>query len=82
MTQQNGAANVPDLSVPDIIYHIDHDAMPDAMPNVTPGYQDLADMLWRRFPPSAELSTALRKLLESKDAAMRCQRMVMESCNG
>lgn len=38
---------------------------------VSKGYCDMAEELHETLPPSAETSVALRKLLESKDAAVR-----------
>lgn len=45
--------------------------LPDHLRAVAAPFADLANQLADSLPPGAETSVALRKLLESKDAAVR-----------
>ncbi len=45
--------------------------LPPALQEVSKPFHDLANTLCERLTPSAERTVALRKLLESKDAAVR-----------
>ena len=50
-------------------FHYSH--LPDALQSVSRPFSDLALFIVRGGPRSAERTTALRKLLESKDCAVR-----------
>ena len=45
--------------------------LPENLKAVSKPYSDMAEHLYGALPDSAEKSVALRKLLESKDAAVR-----------
>ncbi len=45
--------------------------LPDHLKEISKPFSDMANQLVDNLPPSAEASVALRKLLESKDAAVR-----------
>ena len=50
-----------------------YDHLPHSLQNASKPYYDLARSICDSFPPSAERTVALRKLLESKDSAVRCK---------
>ena len=47
------------------------DHLPEKLQEVSRPFHDLASLVVDMSPPSAERTVALRKLLESKDAAVR-----------
>ena len=55
--------------------------LPPELQSVTLQYQLLAKRLARQLPVCAETTVALRKLLESKDAAVRAEIQRMEEKN-
>lgn len=54
-----------------ILRWFDYAHLPDQLADVSRLFSDLAHELESRLPAGAEKSTALRKLLEGKDAAVR-----------
>lgn len=54
-----------------ILKHFAYSHLPDDLQRVSQKFSALAHDLVEILPPGAELSTALRKLLEGKDAAVR-----------
>lgn len=50
-----------------------YDHLPYSLQNASKPYYDLARNICDSFPSSAERTVALRKLLESKDACVRCK---------
>lgn len=64
------AAPRPDPN--EIMNYFSYAHLPDALREVSQLFAALASDLIVRLPPSAERSVALRKLLEGKDAAVRC----------
>lgn len=58
-------------TAPPILRFFEADHLPDHLAAVSEPFGVLARDLADNLPPSAELSTALRKLLEAKDAAVR-----------
>jgi hypothetical protein len=54
-----------------IIRYFAADHLPEALQRVSAPFGTLADQLEATLPDGPEKSTALRKLLESKDAAVR-----------
>lgn len=59
------------MSEPPILRFFAYSHLPDRLRAVSEPFGKLARDLVATLPPSAELSTALRKLLEAKDAAVR-----------
>jgi hypothetical protein len=61
-----------------ILQHFAYDHLPPGdVQETSRRFATLAMTIAMQFPPTAELGTALRKLLEGKDAAVRCA--VMQS---
>lgn len=58
-------------SVPPILRYFKFGHLPEPLKAVSAPFADLANQLVEALPPGPELSVALRKLLESKDAAVR-----------
>lgn len=56
---------------PPILRYFAFSHLPDHLKAVSAPFADLANQLVEALPPGPELSVALRKLLESKDAAVR-----------
>lgn len=54
-----------------ILRHFTADHLPNDLRNISQPICDLAHNLDQHLPNSAEKNTALRKLLEAKDAAVR-----------
>lgn len=54
-----------------ILKHFAYGHLPEDLQAVSKQFHDLAHELAGTLPQGAELSTALRKLLEGKDAAVR-----------
>jgi hypothetical protein len=54
-----------------ILKHFTYAHLPPKLQQISAPFHILADQLATTLKPGAELSTALRKLLESKDAAVR-----------
>ena len=54
-----------------ILRYFAYDHLPNSLADVSAPFSDLAWRIERTLPPGAEKSTALRKLLEAKDAAVR-----------
>jgi hypothetical protein len=54
-----------------ILRYFEYAHLPDHLQEVSQPFHDLAHRLAAILQPGAEASTALRKLLESKDAAVR-----------
>lgn len=62
---------MPELQTPPILRYFDFDHLPGHLRVVSSPFYELAHGLVGVLPPGPELSVALRKLLESKDAAVR-----------
>jgi hypothetical protein len=58
-------------STPPILRYFTFGHLPDHLKAVSAPFADLANQLAETLPAGPELSVALRKLLESKDAAVR-----------
>jgi hypothetical protein len=56
-----------------ILRFFEHGHLPTHLADVSRPFADLAHDLARTLPPGAEVSTALRKLLEAKDCAVRAK---------
>lgn len=54
-----------------ILRYFDFDHLPDRLQKVSSSFKDLALAMEEHLPRGPEKSTALRKLLEAKDAAVR-----------
>lgn len=54
-----------------ILRHFAYEHLKTPLRGVSQQFHDLAHEVARQLPPGAETSTALRKLLEAKDAAVR-----------
>lgn len=54
-----------------ILKYFTYSHLPDSLQAVSAPFCELALNLANSYPPSPELSVALRKLLEAKDAAVR-----------
>lgn len=54
-----------------ILKYFKYDHLPERLQGVSKPFGDLAQHLFHTIPGSPELTVALRKLLESKDAAVR-----------
>lgn len=55
-----------------VLRWFEHAHLPEHLAQVSGRFADLADDLVDALPDSPELTVALRKLLEAKDAAVRC----------
>lgn len=55
-----------------VLAHFEHSHLPEHLAGVSALFGDLARQVAAMFPESAEKTTALRKLLEGKDCAVRC----------
>jgi hypothetical protein len=62
---------MPEPTTPPILRYFKFGHLPDHLKAVSAPFADLANQLAESLPPGPELSVALRKLLESKDAAVR-----------
>lgn len=62
---------MPEQSAPPILRYFKFGHLPERLRAVSAPFADLANQLVEALPPGPELSVALRKLLESKDAAVR-----------
>jgi ferritin-like protein len=58
-------------SVTGLLRWFDFGHLPEVLQDASEPFADLAALLVERLPDSAELTTALRKLLEAKDCAVR-----------
>lgn len=54
-----------------ILQYFKYDHLPEALQDVSQPFCELAHILNDNLPRNAETSTALRKLLEAKDCAVR-----------
>lgn len=54
-----------------ILQYFTYDHLPDPLKDVSKCFSDLANYMEEILPRNPEKSTALRKLLEAKDAAVR-----------
>lgn len=59
------------MPLPDILRFFKFGHLPDHLKAVSAPFADLANQLVDNLPPGPELTVALRKLLEAKDAAVR-----------
>lgn len=56
-----------------ILRHFDYEHLPAHLAEVSRRFHDLAHDLVQTLPDGPELTTALRKLLEAKDCAVRAK---------
>lgn len=54
-----------------LLTYFTYDHLPPTLQGVSRPYAELAHAIAASLPPSAEATTAVRKLLESKDCAVR-----------
>lgn len=66
----DSADSFPQISYP-ILKFFQYEHLPVKLQLVSKPFGDLAEFLVRAVPPGPETATALRKLLEAKDAAVR-----------
>ena len=59
------------MNIHPIIRYFEYEHLPEKLQKVSKPFCDLANQLDSSLPKNAETSVALRKLLESKDAAVR-----------
>ncbi|MCW4628269.1 MULTISPECIES: hypothetical protein [Marinomonas] len=59
------------MMTPEILKFFKWQHLPEHLQLVSKPFSDMADLIVERLPDSAERAVALRKLLESKDAAVR-----------
>lgn len=71
MSQLRDVAAGRDFSTRHISQFFDYEHLPPDLQSVSQLFHDLAVGIVTRIPDSPELTVALRKLLESKDAAVR-----------
>lgn len=50
-----------------------YEHLPSGLREISAPFSDLAWKIWRELPQNAEQTTALRKLLEAKDCAVRAR---------
>lgn len=62
---------MPESSTPPILRYFASDHLPDPLRAISEPFGNLARGLVDVLPPGPETTVALRKLLESKDAAVR-----------
>lgn len=55
--------------------HFKYDHLPPYLQEISKPFCDLAEQICKTIPRNPERSVALRKLLESKDCAVRAKRM-------
>lgn len=54
-----------------LLQFFEYDHLPPGLQRVSKPFGELAQSLWETLPENAETTTALRKLLEAKDCAVR-----------
>ena len=59
------------MSENNLLQFFKYDHLPEHLQKVSKPFRDLAQSLANDLPANAETTTALRKLLESKDCAVR-----------
>jgi hypothetical protein len=62
---------MPEQSMPPILRYFEFTHLPPRLQAVSMPFSELAHRLNTMLPPGPETTVALRKLLESKDAAVR-----------
>lgn len=60
---------------PEIMQFFEFTHLPDHLAASSKPFFLLADYVCEKFPPSAERAVVLRRLLEARDAAVRCRLM-------
>ncbi len=61
------------MSKPNIIKYFRYEHLPPHLKKVSKPFSDLAEFMVETLPDNEEREVALRKLLESKDAAVRAR---------
>lgn len=64
---------LPLLVTEPIMQFFEYDHLPEKLRDVSKPFSDLADQILLKLPRNPERTVALRKLLESKDAAVRAK---------
>ena len=59
------------MTNPSLLQFFEYDHLPDHLKSVSSKFYDMAHVLARTLPDNPESTTALRKLLEAKDCAVR-----------
>lgn len=59
------------MNRPDLLRYFAYDHLPEKLQDVSRPFHTLATLIADSLPPGPETTVALRKLLESKDAAVR-----------
>lgn len=59
------------MNRPDLMRYFSWEHLPEKLQDVSRPFAELAALLVSSLPPGPETTVALRKLLESKDAAVR-----------
>ena len=59
--------------VPEIMRFFDYEHLPDDLQRVSKPFALMARHVEDMFPPSDERAVCLRKILDAKDAAVRCR---------
>ncbi|WP_435109940.1 hypothetical protein [Nocardiopsis synnemataformans] len=57
----------------DMLRFFRYDHLPEHLQDVSARFADLAHWIHHALPPGAETTTALRKVLEAKDCAVRAE---------
>lgn len=60
-----------EIAVDAVLRYFHYKHLPESLQAISKPFCDLAQLLIRTLPRNAERSTALRKLLEAKDCAIR-----------
>lgn len=63
----------------DMLRFFKYDHLPEDLQDVSTRFAELAHWIHHALPPGAETTTALRKLLEAKDCAVRAALPMKES---
>lgn len=71
MTERNRFTVAEPSGLPPILRYFDFTHLPERLRSVSMPFSELAHRLNTMLPPGPETTVALRKLLESKDAAVR-----------
>ncbi|WP_174545624.1 hypothetical protein [Nocardiopsis dassonvillei] len=70
MSNANRPEHVPSPTN-DMLKYFKYDHLPEHLQDVSARFADLAHWIHHALPPGDETTTALRKLLEAKDCAVR-----------
>ena len=79
---EGGLSTTPSRPSDAVLQHFEHGHLPPHLAGVSKLFGDLARQVAALFPESAEKTVALRKLLEGKDAAVRCAVAAHKAASG